>query len=222
MAYDVYLGTVLLPVTPSKINMKIKNQNKTVNLINEGEINFLKNAGLTEVSFDVSLPNQKYYFARYTEGFKAARYYLDKLEKLKTDKKPFQLIISRVTYGGVGLYSTNMTVSLEDYTIKEDAGDATDIEVSLKFKQYVEHKTKIVEFLEGEGTAEVIITENREQSNAPQADNYTVKSGDTLWGIAKIYYGDGMKWKKIAEANGQIADPGLIYPGWVLNLPKEG
>ena len=30
---------------------------------------------------------------------------------------------------------------------------------------------------------------------------YKVKKGDTLWNIAKKYYGDGRKWRKILEAN---------------------
>lgn len=223
MAYDVYLGDELLPVTPSKISMKIKNQNKTANLMNDGEINFLKNAGLTEIDFDASFPNQKYSFARYLGSFKAAGYYLDLIKKLKGEKKPFQLIISRATPGGTGLYGTNITVSLEDYTIKEDAGDATDVEVSLTFKQYQEFKTKTVEVLAGESEAEITVTENRETSNAPTTDRYTVKSGDTLWGIAKTYYGDGSQWKRIADANPQIGDPDLIYPGWELAIPsKEG
>lgn len=222
MAYDVYLGTELLPVTPAKINIKIKNQNKTANLINDGEINFLKDAGLTEVTFDVLLPNQHYHFARYLGGFKAAGYYLNLFERLKVEKKPFQLIISRATPGGTGLYGTNMAVSMEDYTVKEDAGEAVDTIVSLKLKQYVEYKTKTVELLKGETKTEAVVTENREAANAPTADKHTVRSGDTLWGIAKIYYGDGAKWKRIAEANSQIQDPDLIYPGWELVIPKEG
>ena len=48
--YHIYLDDVLLPIAPSKIETKIKNQNKTVNLINEGEVNILKTAGLTEIS----------------------------------------------------------------------------------------------------------------------------------------------------------------------------
>ena len=95
MAYDVYFDKVLLPVAPSKIKTKIKNKNKTIELINEGEVNMLKDAGLTEISFVLSLPNQKYPFAKYPDGFKMASYYLDILEGYKKNKKPFQLIISR-------------------------------------------------------------------------------------------------------------------------------
>lgn len=40
--YDVYLDKILLPVTPSKIDTKIKNANKTINLINDGEVNIIK------------------------------------------------------------------------------------------------------------------------------------------------------------------------------------
>lgn len=48
---------------------------------------------------------------------------------------------------------------------------------------------------------------------------YTVKSGDYLWKIALDAYGDGYAWVKIANAN-KIANPDLIYPGTVLNIPR--
>jgi len=47
---------------------------------------------------------------------------------------------------------------------------------------------------------------------------YTVKSGDTLWGIAKKYYGDGSQYKKIAKAN-NVKDSSLIYKGQKLLIP---
>ncbi len=48
---------------------------------------------------------------------------------------------------------------------------------------------------------------------------YTVKSGDYLWKIAIDAYGDGYAWVKIATTN-KIANPNLIYPGTVLNIPR--
>lgn len=80
-----------MPVAPSKLQLKIKNQNKTVTLINESEVNIIKSAGLTEITFDLLLPDRRYPFAQYPDGFKRAGYYLEKIEKLKTDEKPFRL-----------------------------------------------------------------------------------------------------------------------------------
>ena len=50
------------------------------------------------------------------------------------------------------------------------------------------------------------------------ADSYTVVNGDCLWTIAVRFYGDGMKFRAIAAANG-IKDPWLILPGQVLTVP---
>ena len=95
MAYSVYLDKILCPIAPSKLQLKIKNQNKTLILMNEGEVNILKTAGLTDISFDLLIPNVKYPFAKYDSGFKRAKYFLDKFEKMKTSKKPFQFIMVR-------------------------------------------------------------------------------------------------------------------------------
>ena len=47
--YQLYLDSTLFPVTPSKMTLKITNQNKTVSLMNEGEASVLKLPGLTEI-----------------------------------------------------------------------------------------------------------------------------------------------------------------------------
>lgn len=133
--YKVYLGSVLLPVAPSKIDLKIKNQNKTVSLLNEGEINILKSAGLSEFSFDVFVPSNDYPF---TINRLQVTDILSALEQLKVTKKPFQFIVNR------DKYSTNIKVSLEDYTIKEDAKNGTDVTISVKLKQYKDYGTKIL------------------------------------------------------------------------------
>ena len=49
---------------------------------------------------------------------------------------------------------------------------------------------------------------------------YTVKSGDTLSGIAREYLGDAKEYTRIFEANrDQLSDPDKIKPGQVLKIP---
>lgn len=50
---------------------------------------------------------------------------------------------------------------------------------------------------------------------------YTVKAGDTLWGIANDKLGDPSYWIDIYNANLSVVgvNPDLIYPGQVLDIP---
>lgn len=48
---------------------------------------------------------------------------------------------------------------------------------------------------------------------------YTVKPGDSLWGIAQRELGNGDRYKEITEINGLDPDK-YIYPGQKLKLPK--
>lgn len=144
--YSVYLDGWRFPVTPSKLDVKIKGKNKTLTLVNDGEINFLKTPGLTEIdNLEVVFPTlTSYPFAVYTNGFQTPDYFLAKLETLMTTKKPAQFIVSRVSPAGKLLFSTNMKVSVEEYTIKESASAGLDVTVSIKLKQYREFSTKTI------------------------------------------------------------------------------
>lgn len=223
MSYEFYLGKMLCPVAPSKLQLKIKGQNKSLTLINEGQVNILKKPGLTEISFDLLLPNVKYPFAQYKNEFVNAQYFLDELEKLQTYMKPFQFIVTRTFPNGKMLFDTNMKVSLESYDIKEEAKQGFDVIVSVKLKQYREYGTKTctISTESNKTTASVQNTRPTDNSPAPFTNKtYTVQKGDCLWNIAKKFYGNGSKYTVIYNANkDKIKNPNLIYPGQVLTIP---
>ncbi len=223
MAYTMYLGGVLMPITPSKVKVKINNQNDTLTLINGDEINILKEPGLTDVSFDLLLPQVSYPFTN--GGAQSADYYLSLFERLKTSKEPFQFILNRSMPSGKRLFYTNLTVGMEDYQITDDAEEGFDITVTVSLKQYRHYGTKTVTIQPAPTPAETptatVEQPQRETSQAPQQTTYTVKSGDCLWNIAKKYLGDGSRYNEIYNLNkDKITNPNLIYAGQVLTLPS--
>lgn len=226
--YCFYLDKELLPVTPSQLQLKISNKNKTMTLINDGEINLLKSAGLTEVSFDAELPYKEEPYAIYKNGFKTASYFLDKLEKLKTNLQPFQFIVTR-SYQNTNLYDTNLKVTLEDYKIKEDYKEGSSVIVTISLKQYRDFSTKTLNITIKQNKtvatanstrSESTSNTNTSSSNQNTTRTYTVVKGDSLWKIAKKFYGNGSKYTTIYNANkDKIKNPNLIYPNQVLVIP---
>lgn len=214
MSYACYLGGVELP-TPAKLTVKIKSKNKTLILLNEGEINFLRTPGLSEIVLPLTLPM--------LTGSRSPDYYLGVLERLKTSKAPTQFILVRVSPDGRTLYDTNMRVSVEDYNIVEDAKEGLDVSVDVNLKQWRSYGTKTVKVeppAENTQAQTVSVEKERDASTAPTAKTYTVKAGDTLWALAAKYYGSGAQYTKIYNANtDKISNPNLIYVGQVLTIP---
>ena len=230
--YDFYLDRCLLPIAPSRLQISIKNENKTVTLISEGQVNLLKAAGLTEIEFECTIPQVQYPFAVYTSGFRSASYYLEYFEKLKTGQKPFQFIVTRKMPDGSPLYGTNIKVSMEDYRVTEDAEDGFDLSVKIKLKQYREYGTKSVSVKGAVGSTSgsaataytISVEQTRSQESAPEikkSRSYIVRDKDTVFGIAKEMYGDGSKYVDIYNANRDVIKGGPydIQTGQVLRLP---
>ncbi|KZS66517.1 LysM peptidoglycan-binding domain-containing protein [Mycobacterium kansasii] len=70
----------------------------------------------------------------------------------------------------------------------------------------------------GEAAPEPIAEAVADEPAEPAPNTYTVVSGDTLWGIAERFYGDGNKYQVLVDANA-IPNPDLIHPGQVLTIP---
>lgn len=59
------------------------------------------------------------------------------------------------------------------------------------------------------------------ESTGPTTEQtYETKKGDTLWGIAEKFYGDGSQWTVIADANGLNKDS-PITAGMQLKIPAK-
>lgn len=243
MAYYFFLGDMMLPVPPAKMTTKIKNRNKTINLINEGEVNLVKSAGLTEISFDIRLPGDARPYANYNESFKSSAltylgkkwfgkdysykrpvYFLQKIKKLKVNQEPFDLVVLRMSPRYEVLFDTYMPVTLESYSIKEDAGEGFDITVPVTLKQYVDYGTKEVEInTDANGKQTVTVKQNRTTKKVDSLRRGRIIRGDvSTWEILKR--GDGIsatvkQLEKITQASGQAVPYGVPVPGTNINIP---
>ena len=217
MAYTFRIGGVALPVTPGKLTVKINNANKSCALMNEGEINILKTPGLTEIKFDALLPNLKYSFAVYENGFQNAKAYLERLDQMKKNKETFQFVVSRKLPNGKELFETNMTCSLEDYSIIEEAEETgLDVLVSISLKQYREYgakkckvkKERKLKFKKLRKKKGIHIPKIKDNVAVLANHCYTVKleKDMTVYNLAKKVYGDGELYPTIAEANCKYKD----------------
>jgi hypothetical protein len=137
--YDIYIDGLILPITPGEITTKVGSNNDTVTLINEGEINILKSPSLTEISFDARFPMRKFPYSREPLDFDA---YYRHFIRLKTNKKPFQFIVSRRTLKGIPTWYTDMEMALEDLEVEENADEGDDVIVSFTLKQYRNYGVK--------------------------------------------------------------------------------
>lgn len=225
--YNFFLDDVQLPIPPSAMSMRINNKNETITLINEGEVNVLKKAGLTDIEFEVEFPNVKYPYAVYPNGFQPAATFLEHLEKLKLSQEPFQLIVNRLKPDGSLLFDTNMTVSLEDYTIDEDAENGFDIKSTIALKQFRPFGTKKLSIKTATSTSntansssskqKVTVEKTRPTTGKQTPKTHTVKAGETLWAIAKRYLGNGDKYTELAKLNG-LSNPNALKVGQVIKI----
>ena len=56
-------------------------------------------------------------------------------------------------------------------------------------------------------------------TNSYETRTYTVKKGDSLWGIASSQLKDPFQWPLVWKENGLIKNPDLIYPRQKINIP---
>jgi len=170
--------------------------------------------GLEELSFHVYASAQ--YKARPLEVKKA----LDAYRKKGT---PNNFVLGGRKIGDSRWVITNLQ---SDFTVIFTDGRPVAITFSVTLKEYPNRKARKKKVSE-KNKKSTKKTESVKGVKKTGYIRYVVKLHDTLWDLAVKFYGSGLKYTKIFNANkiaekgfNRITDPNKIYVGWVIKIPK--
>lgn len=215
------------PTLPEKIRVSDETSYQEFSIISKGSVKIPKGMNPTSVSWD----------GTFFGPSKANESWLVKRGQYKTPTECETILRKWQTSGQIlQLIATDCNINM-DVTISkfdcDNTGGLGNKDYSIEFAQYRELKIYTTDELKI-----VKYTKPRPApAPAPSAPankgNYTVKSGDCLWNIARKYYGNGTLWTKIRDANmgtiqswcnrynhGNTIGGTLIYPGEVLTIPN--
>lgn len=219
--YYMYIDRMEIPIPPPEMTTTVSGKNETIDLIGKGEVNILKPAGLTEVSFKFMLPNSNYPFNQSTlfKGRKA-KYYIDELKKIKK-KGVIQFIMVRMSPKGSMLAMTNMKATLEDWSIEEAAEEGLDMYANVKLKKWKDWGAKRIEVTTDEnGNAKGTVQSDRPTTSKEVPKSVKSGFGATLQQVVRTQLGNPDNLFAIAALN-KIAVPALLTYGQLIKLKDE-
>ncbi len=200
---------VRIPVLPSEYTVTSEQDNTSVTVCNLGEVTLRGKRKLRQVTFSSFFPKQ------YDPGYCDVRSknpvnLVKKIESMK-QAGSVKLIIT-------GVLSMKVTIEAFEWGENDRTGD---IAYTLTMKEY---RTVSIPASTLEKVAPVQPNDSsssgREQPDTTSTQSYTVKSGDTLSGIARKMTGS-TNWQTIYEQNKSVigSNPNMIKPGQVLTIP---
>lgn len=219
MSYSVYFKygskKYKLPVNPEEIKRSRNLNVEAYQVLGAGQVSIPSYCELEEYSFEAEFPSQDYHYMN--SGARAdADYYEKMFRKAQKNLKPIRFIASNDITDDI-----SVMVLVKSVESVEKAGEEGDKYLTIKLQEYKAPGKRYVAVQTATATVKQEDTAAATKTNPAVTENktHTVQSGDTLWGIAKKYYGNGSQYTKIAAANPGIKNPNLIYPGQVLTIP---
>lgn len=219
MSYAVFFqqgSTVIrLPTNPEKIEKTSTLASEKYAVFGVGQIAVPTYLELAEYSLqDVEFPNTSLHYVETSGSFKGPDYYENLFKTWRGNKYPVRFIARNGITKDI-----NTLVLIEECNVSETAGEEGDKYFSFKLLEYREFGYKTVVTTQT-GSAAKATNAPTTTKNPKASKTYTVKSGDSLWVIAKKFYGNGAKYTMIYNSNkSKIKNPNLIYPGQVLTIP---
>lgn len=219
MSYSVYLKIsgkkYKLPVNPEQIKKTQKLNAEKYQVLRGEQVCIPTYAELWSYEFsDCELPHRDTHYMEPRSDADPDKY-IRAITKAQKNKLPVQLIYSN----GV-TDDESVKVLIESCSITEKAGEEGDKYLSLSFLQYKVPSKKYMAVVTPTATVAQPQVEQPANPAVEQGKTYTVQKGDTLWKIAKQFYGNGALNTKIVSANSdKIKNPNLIYAGQVFTIP---
>lgn len=163
-------------------------------------------------------------------------YYVKKFRQYNLRAKAYPLVIGGKRIGSYYFAITDVSNDFEQFYRN---GKLIAVRIQVTFKEYRflrkhSKKKKVIKGSSKKGSssakkkASTVASSSGKSAAAKKGyEAYTVKKGDTLWDLARKYYGSGRKYTKIYNANKtassgfhRIADPNKIQVGWTIKIPK--
>lgn len=216
--FDHENASYRLPTNPEQLDISSVQAIEKYEVLKLGQIAIPTHMELKEYSFECEFPNQVCSYVETPGKFKDADYYIDLFSQWRDGLIPVRFIASN----GIGK-DINTLVLIEGLNIIEKAGEEGDKYINFKLVEYrVYGKKSVVVKVDSSDNkvAKAVVENPKPKVNPKNNGSYTVKKGETLWAIAKKYYGNGSQYTKIFNANkDKIKNPNLIYPGQKLVIP---
>lgn len=220
MSYSIYFRhggkKYKLPVNPEQIKRSRSLNIETYQVLGEGQVSVPAYCELEEFSFEAEFPGREYHYVETSGRFRDADYYEKMFRKVQKGRQAIRFIASNGITDDI-----SAMVLVEKVDAVEKAGEEGDKYLSLTLleykspgKRYVAVQTPAATVKQEEEAAATAVN-----PAATENKTHTVQRGDTLWGLAKKYYGNGALYPKIASANPAIKNPNLIYDGQVISIP---
>lgn len=219
--YKFYIGLldgseeeIMLPVSPEEVKVTQAGNTETYNIYQMGDVVKLGNRKLLKLSISSLFPLHEAPYV-VTNKLQHPSTYVNKLYSWKQRNK----ILTFKVIGGY--YPIDRLWLIEDFEINEKAGEVGDIYYTINLTEYREHRARRVTLSSNNGKTTISKDcKNTRPVTKQMPKTYIVKSGDTLWKIAKSQLGNGNLYKEIAKQN-NIKNPNLIYPGQKLKMPYK-